>query len=172
MRPARQREEHADSGTITSSGPLEVPQRSLPRFVQRCRLLCAYLPRLVFTRDNLLPSWQPEPTDVCRSCFDTLAMKPQVGTKNLNFSGACMSPMRNADPSIATQLNWIHRIRNHRSSQAKVVLRDRIGDTIPLVAYRLPHALWNRRWLAQSCQFANKWHRFVSPILLQSLFFR
>jgi hypothetical protein len=48
--------------------------------------------------------------EMCRSCFDTLAMKAQVSTKNLNFSGACMSPMRNADPSIATQLNWIHRI--------------------------------------------------------------
>jgi hypothetical protein len=96
-------------------------------------------PRFVFTRDNFFPAWQAESTNVYRSCFHTLTMELRVRADHLNFNGACMSPMGNVDPGIATQLNWIHRIRDHSSTQAKVVLRDRIGDTISLVVYRLAH---------------------------------
>src|SRR5216683_6336175 len=85
------------------------------------------LPRLVFTRDNFFPCRQSQSADVRRSCFHTLAMLLRVRTYHLNFSRAYLRPMRNPDPGVASQLNGIDRIRNHSSTQAKVVLGDRIG---------------------------------------------
>ena len=46
-------------------------------------------------------------------------------------------PMRNADPGITRQMNRIDGIRNHSSTESKVVLGDCIGDTIPSVVERL-----------------------------------
>jgi hypothetical protein len=78
--------------------------------------------------------------DVGRSRFH-LAMLLRVRTHQLNFSGAYLRPMRNVDPGIATQLNGIDRIRNHSSTQAKVVLGNRISNTILRVVERLVHRL-------------------------------
>jgi len=63
----------------------------------------------------------------------------RASTYHLNFCSAYLRPLCDTDPGIASQLNGIDGIRNHSLTQAKVVLGDRIGDTIPRVVERLAH---------------------------------
>jgi hypothetical protein len=65
----------------------------------------------------------------------------RVRTYHLNFSSAYLRSMSNADPSITSPSNGIDGIRNHSSPQAKVVLGDGIGDTIPRIIERFTHCL-------------------------------
>ncbi len=80
-----------------------------------------------------MPSRQPQAGDIGRSCLHALAMLLRVRTNQLNFSSAYPRPMRNSYPGITRQMNRINRIRNHRSTESKIVLSDCIGDPIASV---------------------------------------
>jgi hypothetical protein len=53
--------------------------------------------------------------------------------KSTQLQQRLRAPMRNTDPGITRQMNRIDGIRNHSSTESKVVLGDCIGDAIPSV---------------------------------------
>jgi hypothetical protein len=60
-----------------------------------------------------------------------------IGTDDLHLNSAHARPMRYVHPSIAGELKWIDRIRNHRPAKPKVVFGDSVTNAVSGIVDRL-----------------------------------
>src|SRR5450631_2415829 len=56
-----------------------------------------------------------------------------IRTLDLNFNRAHLRALRYVEPSIASKLNGIDRVRDHRSMEAEIILGDRVAYAIARV---------------------------------------
>src|SRR6266581_2254981 len=95
------------------------------------------IPRLVLPEDHFLPTWQSRSSDVGDSLFHATLMLFRIRTRYFDFNRFYLSSIRDADPSVARELKWIDRVRNHSSTETEIVLGDRVANTIPRIVERL-----------------------------------
>jgi hypothetical protein len=91
------------------------------------------LPWIVVPRDHLFPGRQSQSGNVREPRFHAVSMFVRIRALNLNFNRCHVRAVRYSEPSIASKRKWINRVCNHCSTDAEIVLGDRITDTIPSV---------------------------------------
>jgi hypothetical protein len=69
-------------------------------------------------------------------------MLAYVGALDFDFKRRDMLACRDIDPRIASYSKGVHRVRNYRSPNTKVILRDRIGDAIAHIVDGVTHHTW------------------------------
>src|SRR5688572_24320961 len=87
-------------------------------------------PGIVFPGNGLIPTGQPQAGNVRNSGFHPASMFIRIRTPDFNFDMTRTRTSGCLDPGIASEFDWIDRVRNHCPAQTQVVLGNGIADAI------------------------------------------
>jgi hypothetical protein len=88
-------------------------------------------PFMVLAGSDVFPSGRVQSGNVNDSLPHPTPMLVAVGALYLDFWEGDSCGVRYCNPSVTSQPNRIDRIRDHRSTDSKIVFRDRVGNPIP-----------------------------------------
>src|SRR5262249_5699259 len=89
------------------------------------------VPCMVLAGSDVFPSGRVQSGNVNDSLPHPTPMFIAVEALHLDFYEGNSCGVRYCDPSVTSQVNRIDRIRDHRSTDSKVVFSDRVGNPIP-----------------------------------------
>src|SRR5438105_157100 len=95
------------------------------------------IPCMVFARNNLLPSGQPQSGDIGLSRFRAFSVLIRIGTHDLNFDHFYARTLRDFQPTVACDRERIDGVRDYRSADTQVIHRDGVRYAIAHVVHRV-----------------------------------
>jgi hypothetical protein len=95
------------------------------------------IPWMVLPRNQLFPGRQSQTGNVHDSRLHAASMLLSVRAHDLDFDGTNLYRVCYFNPSIPSELKWIDRVRDHRSTNSKIVLRDCVGGAVTCIVESL-----------------------------------